>query len=66
MAERDPYAVRVLKQKFAAIEKDRREMIKEIQTHEAEIRKLREAANKIEAEQALLEEAIRTIMGESR
>ena len=66
MAERDPYAVRVLKQKFAAIEKDRREMIKEIQTHEAEIRKLREAANKIEAEQVLLEEAIRTIMGESR
>lgn len=66
MAERDPYAVRVLKQKFAAIEKDRREMIKEIQTHEAEIRKLREAANKIEAEQALIEEAIRTIMGESR
>lgn len=66
MAERDPYAVRVLKQKFAAIEKDRREMIKEIQTHEAEIRKLREAANKIEAEQALIEEAIRTIMGENR
>ena len=66
MAERDPYAVRVLKQKFAAIEKDRREMIKEIQTHEAEIRKLREAANKIEAEQALLEEAIQKIMGENR
>lgn len=66
MAERDPYAVRVLKQKFAAIEKDRREMIKEIQVHEAEIRKLRENANKIEAEQALLEEAIQKIMGENR
>lgn len=66
MAERDPYAVRVLKQQFSAIEKDRREMIKEIQVHEAEIRKLRENANKIEAEQALLEEAIQKIMGENR
>ena len=65
MAERDPYAVRVLKQQFSAIEKDRREMIKEIQVHEAEIRKLRENANKIEAEQALLEEAIRKITGEN-